>query len=333
MRVTVYPVRRVVAWLRAAGHDADAALVAAGIAPSEVVDDHALIPEEAWGALLVEAGRRTGDDMPGVALALASGDGDAGLLGYLFVNHPTLGAAVRAIATWFAAFRPGAEVRVEEVDGEVRVRFELGDGLGWRQHELHELIVMSAGLGRRGLDGPWSPTAVHLSVAPPDAGRLARAVGAPVVAPSFMDGLVFPAADAERAFPRADAQLLVHLRGAAEAHIARLRESLGAATRLLTLTGATVDLAAGVVWRGDTALRLTTRERELLGWLAQNANRVVSAAELERDLWGLSSAVLTFAPAVAIRRLRAKIEPDPAQPVNLLTVRGDGWRLVVGPQG
>jgi hypothetical protein len=77
MRVTVYPVRRVVTWLRAAGHDADAALVAAGIAPSEVVDDHALIPEEAWGALLVEAGRRTGDDMPGVALALASGDGDA----------------------------------------------------------------------------------------------------------------------------------------------------------------------------------------------------------------------------------------------------------------
>ena len=55
----------------------------------------------------------------------------------------------------------------------------------------------------------------------------------------------------------------------------------------------------------------------------------VGQAALERGLWGIAEHVVSFATAVAVRRLRAKIEADPSQPVNLLTVRGDGWRLVL----
>ena len=64
-------------------------------------------------------------------------------------------------------------------------------------------------------------------------------------------------------------------------------------------------------------------------YLASRPNEVVSHEALERDVWGIGKMVITHAPAVAIRRLRQKIEPKGRKPMNLVTVFGEGWRLVV----
>jgi DNA-binding response OmpR family regulator len=83
-----------------------------------------------------------------------------------------------------------------------------------------------------------------------------------------------------------------------------------------------VQREGGAAWH-------TSRERELLEFFAARPNQVVTHTEIEQAIWHLGSAVISHAPAVAIRRLRQKIEPKGSRPVNLLTMFGDGWKLVV----
>lgn len=98
----------------------------------------------------------------------------------------------------------------------------------------------------------------------------------------------------------------------------------------MILTSCTVDLVRGRVTRDDTSIALTTREVELLRYLAANPCRVVPRDELLRVVWGYSDAALTRASDNAIRRLRAKVEADPAHPDHVLTVHGVGYRFEPG---
>jgi DNA-binding winged helix-turn-helix (wHTH) protein len=90
-----------------------------------------------------------------------------------------------------------------------------------------------------------------------------------------------------------------------------------------------IDLDSLRVWRGDAQDSLTPLEAELLRHLASADGSAVPRREIEREIWGMSERVRSDAVPVAIRRLRAKIEPDPAHPALLLTVRGFGWRLAL----
>ena len=78
------------------------------------------------------------------------------------------------------------------------------------------------------------------------------------------------------------------------------------------------------------ALTFTKREIELLSYLAANSDRPVSREELLTKVWGYGRnlEIETRTVDIHIAKLRRKIETDPKQPENLITVRGAGYRLL-----
>ena len=78
---------------------------------------------------------------------------------------------------------------------------------------------------------------------------------------------------------------------------------------------------------GDRVLDLTQREFELLKFLAQTPGKVVSREELMRQVWQYDYYGDLRAVDVAVRRLREKLERDPARPEYVMTRRGAGYYL------
>ncbi|MGH2852363.1 MAG: response regulator transcription factor [Solirubrobacteraceae bacterium] len=105
------------------------------------------------------------------------------------------------------------------------------------------------------------------------------------------------------------------------------RSSPPAGARPIELGRLVIDPARREVRRAGTPLRLTTLEFDLLWFLATNPNRVFERGELMRNVWGYTSELDTGTVTVHMRRLRAKIEDDPARPRHLETVWGSGYRL------
>ena len=84
------------------------------------------------------------------------------------------------------------------------------------------------------------------------------------------------------------------------------------------------------VFRGGKAIDLTQREYELLTFLASHPNKVYSRVDLMEQVWNygyVGDDVRTV--DVTVRRLREKIEVDPAAPVYILTRRGAGYYFAV----
>ncbi|MDL5155301.1 response regulator transcription factor [Actinomycetospora termitidis] len=84
----------------------------------------------------------------------------------------------------------------------------------------------------------------------------------------------------------------------------------------------TVDAAGDAV---EVALPL--KEFDLLEYLMRNVGRVLTRAQLIDRVWGADYVGDTKTLDVHIKRLRAKLEPEPSQPRHLLTVRGLGYKL------
>jgi two-component system response regulator RegX3 len=70
------------------------------------------------------------------------------------------------------------------------------------------------------------------------------------------------------------------------------------------------------------------KEFELLEVLMRNAGRVLTRGQLIDRVWGSDYVGDTKTLDVHVKRIRAKIEPDPANPVRLVTVRGLGYKIV-----
>jgi DNA-binding response OmpR family regulator len=86
----------------------------------------------------------------------------------------------------------------------------------------------------------------------------------------------------------------------------------------------------GVVRRNDgTELHLTSTEFRLLTDLASVDGKVLSREDLLERVWGYDYFGDSRLVDVHMRRLRTKIEPDPANPTFLVTVRGAGYKLVL----
>jgi two-component system response regulator RegX3 len=88
-----------------------------------------------------------------------------------------------------------------------------------------------------------------------------------------------------------------------------------------------MDVERHIVSVGGESVRLPLKEFELLEFLLRNAGRVLTRGQLIDRIWGADYVGDTKTLDVHIKRLRAKIEPDPAQPVHLLTVRGLGYKF------
>jgi DNA-binding response OmpR family regulator len=95
--------------------------------------------------------------------------------------------------------------------------------------------------------------------------------------------------------------------------------------------GKEVDFGALELRANGKTFRLTLMEAELLRHLIANAERNVSRKQILEQVWGLREDTDTRAIDNFIVRLRRYIEPDPAQPIHLLTVRGVGYRFLPHP--
>ncbi|MEQ1506761.1 MAG: winged helix-turn-helix domain-containing protein [Myxococcota bacterium] len=96
---------------------------------------------------------------------------------------------------------------------------------------------------------------------------------------------------------------------------------------MLGLTACRIDLLRGVVHRDGALATLTTREAELMRFLAEHPSRVVSRDELLAQVWGYTDAVVSRACDNTVRRLREKVESDAGHPDHILTVHGAGYRF------
>jgi DNA-binding response OmpR family regulator len=89
------------------------------------------------------------------------------------------------------------------------------------------------------------------------------------------------------------------------------------------------DQGAALLRRGDTDIHLTMTEFRLLSVLVTNAGRVLSRTSLLEHVWETGFFGDERLVDVHVRRLRKKLEIDPADPVTIVTVRGLGYRLDV----
>jgi two-component system response regulator RegX3 len=97
---------------------------------------------------------------------------------------------------------------------------------------------------------------------------------------------------------------------------------------LRELGGLSIDLAAQEVRADGAVVRLTLSEFKVLSLLAREPERIVSRREIMQNLWGSEHVGDEHACEVHISNLRRKIERDPGRPERLLTVRGEGYKLV-----
>ncbi len=81
-----------------------------------------------------------------------------------------------------------------------------------------------------------------------------------------------------------------------------------------------------VTINGETA-KLPLKEFELLELLLRNAGRVLTRGQLIDRVWGADYVGDTKTLDVHVKRLRAKVEPDPTAPRHIVTVRGLGYKL------
>jgi DNA-binding response OmpR family regulator len=79
--------------------------------------------------------------------------------------------------------------------------------------------------------------------------------------------------------------------------------------------------------KAGRSIRLTTKEFDLLWFLASHPRRAFSRDQLMASVWGYTAALDTGTVTVHVRRLREKIEDDPSHPRYLETVWGIGYRL------
>ena len=77
----------------------------------------------------------------------------------------------------------------------------------------------------------------------------------------------------------------------------------------------------------EKAVDLKPKEYELLVYLAQNSRRALTREHLLERVWGWDYTGETRTVDVHVRWLREKIEPDPGNPVRIITVRGSGYRF------
>ena len=92
--------------------------------------------------------------------------------------------------------------------------------------------------------------------------------------------------------------------------------------------GVTLDFARRKVLRRKVEIPLSRKELEVLFFLARRRDRVVSREEILDAIWGYHASSAERAVDFHILNLRKKLEPDPAEPRHILSVRGTGYRFV-----
>jgi DNA-binding response OmpR family regulator len=95
----------------------------------------------------------------------------------------------------------------------------------------------------------------------------------------------------------------------------------------LTYTSMEINPQTRLVTINNQELNLTAKEFDTLWLLAQNPRQVFTRNQVLEQVWGISDYIDPSTVTVHIRRLREKIEPDPSNPIHILTVWGVGYKF------
>jgi len=124
--------------------------------------------------------------------------------------------------------------------------------------------------------------------------------------------------------PYSSRELLARIRAVLRRHVEAPEEELDA---VLEAGSVRMDIERHAVSVGGREVSMPLKEFELLEFLLRNAGRVLTRGQLIDRIWGSDYFGDTKTLDVHIKRIRAKIEPDPSQPQLLVTVRGLGYRF------
>ena len=117
-----------------------------------------------------------------------------------------------------------------------------------------------------------------------------------------------------------------------KAHLARYERLIGSAVQeneMIEIRGIRIDKTARRVYVNGEERQFTTKEFDLLTFLAQNPNRVFTKDELFRKIWDMDSVGDIATVTVHIKKIREKIEFDTSKPQYIETIWGVGYRFKV----
>ena len=120
-------------------------------------------------------------------------------------------------------------------------------------------------------------------------------------------------------------ELLARVRAA----LRRLHRPEGDAGTIVEFGKIRVDLQARLVTRGEETVHLTPTEYRLLMVLINHAGRVVTTAQLLREVWGPAHAENGHYVRIYMGHLRQKLEADPTRPRHIVTEPAVGYRLTL----
>ncbi len=117
-----------------------------------------------------------------------------------------------------------------------------------------------------------------------------------------------------------------------KAHLARYERLIGSSVKendVIEIRGIRIDKTARRVWVNDEEKQFTTKEYDLLTFLAEHPNHVFTKEELFREIWDMESIGDIATVTVHIKKIREKVEIDTAKPQYIETIWGVGYRFKV----
>lgn len=117
-----------------------------------------------------------------------------------------------------------------------------------------------------------------------------------------------------------------------KAHLSRYERLIGSNTQendVIEIRGIKIDKTARRVWVNNEEKNFTTKEFDLLTFLAQNPNHVFTKEELFKKIWDMDSIGDIATVTVHIKKIREKIEFNTAKPQYIETIWGVGYRFKV----
>lgn len=117
-----------------------------------------------------------------------------------------------------------------------------------------------------------------------------------------------------------------------KAHLARydrLTGSVMEANKVIEIRGLKIDTTARRVWINGEEKTFTTKEFDLLTFLASHPNHVYTKEELFREIWDMESIGDIATVTVHIKKIREKVEMDTSNPQYIETIWGVGYRFKV----
>ena len=117
-----------------------------------------------------------------------------------------------------------------------------------------------------------------------------------------------------------------------KAHMARYERLVGSLQKtndMVEIRGIKIDKTARRVWINGEEKTFTTKEFDLLTFLAENPNHVFTKEELFREIWDMESIGDIATVTVHIKKIREKVEVDTSKPQYIETIWGVGYRFKV----